>query len=468
MSLRFFNTLTRQVEEFVPRDAGKVAMYTCGPTVYNRAHIGNFRTFLFSDMVRRYFRYRGQQVTAVMNITDIDDRTIKGAQQEGVPMSEFTERYTKIFLDDCAKLNIRPADVNPKATEHIPEMVEIVKRLAEKGIAYESEGSWYFRVNAFPAYGEFARLDTEGMRQVERVAADEYRKQDSRDFALWKAWEAEDGEVFWETDLGKGRPGWHLECSAMSLKYLGEDFDIHLGGVDLIFPHHQNEIAQTEAATGQRLARYWMHSEFLMIEADKMSKSLGNFYTLGDVLDQGWQPREIRFALMSTHYRQQLNFTYSLLEQARNALDRLDCCIQNLRHSEGQGGEEAVRELTERHESQFQAALDDDFNYSEALAAVFGFIREVNILCTGGKIGPTEAELVLSAIRRFDDVLGFVDVDRALAGESDEEIEALVCARSEARAARDWAEADRIRKLLAERNIVVEDRSGGSIWRRKQ
>ncbi len=465
MSLRIYNTLTRQVDDFVPRDAGKVAMYTCGPTVYNRAHIGNFRTFLFSDLVRRYFRYRGYQVTSVMNITDIDDRTITGAQKEGIPMAEFTERYTKIFFEDCATLRIAPPDVIPKATQHIPEMVDIVKRLKEKDIAYEADGSWYYRVTAFPHYGELARLDTEGMRQVERVAGDAYQKQDPRDFALWKAWEAVDGDVYWDNELGKGRPGWHLECSAMSLKYLGEDFDIHLGGVDLIFPHHQNEIAQTEGATGHRLARYWMHSEFLMIESDKMSKSLGNFYTLGDVLAQGWSPREIRFALMSAHYRQQLNFTYSLLEQARGALERLDCCLNNLHHSEGQDETGAIAPLLEKTEADFIAALDDDFNFSEALAAVYNLVREVNILCAQGLVGPTEAETILTVLRRFDSVLGFLDVDREQ--ETDTEIDALVEARNEARRTKNWAEADRIRNLLSERNIVIEDRAGGTVWRRK-
>lgn len=467
MALRFFNTLTRQVEEFVPRDAGKVAMYTCGPTVYNRAHIGNFRTFLFSDLVRRYLRYSGYQVTAAMNITDIDDKTIAGAQKEAVPMSEFTERYTKYFLDDCAALGIAPADVTPKATDHISEMVGIVSRLRDKGLAYESEGSWYFRVAAFPSYGELAHLDMEGMRQVERVAADEYQKEDPRDFALWKAWEDSDGEVFWQTEIGKGRPGWHLECSAMSLKYLGEAFDIHLGGVDLIFPHHQNEIAQTEGATGKKLARYWLHSEFLMIESDKMSKSLGNFFTLSDLIEKGWKPREIRYALMTGHYRQQLNFTIVALEGARAALDRLDCCLRNLRLSEGGGGEAAVREAIARYENEFRAALDDDFNYPEALAAVFSLVREVNVLCGAGKIGKSEAEIVLQAMRQLDSVLGFLDVD-AESDEKDEEIEALLEARKEARRTKNWAEADRIRDELAARNVVIEDRAGGTVWRRKE
>lgn len=465
MSIRFYNTLSRTVEDFVPREAGKVAMYICGPTVYNRAHIGNFRTFLVSDLVRRYLRYRGYQVTFVMNITDIDDRTITGAQREGVPMAEFTERYTKLFFEDCATLGIEPADVNPKATEHIAEMVAIVRRLADKGLAYESEGSWYFQVNAFPAYGHLARLDLEGMRQSERVAADEYRKRDPRDFALWKAWEPVDGDVFWETELGKGRPGWHLECSAMSLKYLGEDFDIHMGGVDLIFPHHQNEIAQTEGATNHRLARCWMHSEFLMIESDKMSKSLGNFHTLSDVLDHGWRPREVRFALLSAHYRQQLNFTFSLLEQARAALERLDCCIQNLRHADGKGGGMELSAILSKHEAAFQAAFDDDLNYPGGLAALFNLIREVNVLCANNKIGPSEVSEIYEVLKRFNLVLGFIDLEAGK--EADNTIDELIRARDDARLSKNWKEADRIRDLLAQQNIILEDRSGKTVWRRK-
>jgi len=465
MSLRFYNTLSRQIEEFTTREPGKVAMYTCGPTVYARAHIGNFRTFLFTDLVRRYLKYRGYHVFAVMNITDIDDRTITGAQKEGIPMREFTERYTKLFFRDRDALKIEPADAYPKATDHIPEMVKIVEGLAAKGLAYESEGSWYFKVSAFPDYGKLAHLDVEGLQQVERVASDQYAKRDPRDFALWKAWESVDGDVFWETSLGKGRPGWHLECSAMSLKYLGEDFDLHLGGVDLIFPHHQNEVAQTEGCTGHRLARHWLHSEHLMIDADKMSKSLGNFFTLEDLTNEGWKPREIRFALLAGHYRQQLNFTYAGLEAARSALERLDCCVQNLKLAQGSGGEAAARTIVEQSERSFQEALDDDLNFAEGLAALFNLIRDVNTLCAQGKIGSAEANVVLEGLRRLDAVFGLIDVDRA--EETDAEIESLMNARDEARKTKNWKEADRIRDLLAAKNIILEDRAGKTVWRRK-
>ncbi len=467
MALRFYNTLTRSVEEFVPRDPGKVSMYTCGPTVYNRAHIGNFRTFLFSDLVKRYLRYRGYQVTWVMNFTDIDDRTITGSQKEGIPMREFTERYARMFLEDRDLLGMEPADIYPKATEHIPEMVSLVKCLHDKGLAYEADGSHYFKVAAFQEYGKLARLDVEGMQQVERVADDQYVKRDPRDFALWKGYEPVDGDVYWETDIGKGRPGWHLECSAMSLKYLGEDFDIHLGGVDLIFPHHQNEIAQTEGCTGKRLARYWLHSEFLMIDTDKMSKSLGNFYSLSDIIEKGWSPREIRYTLMGTHYRQQLNFTLEGLQTARNSLERIDAFVRNLDAAIGNGGEADVKAAIERCEQQFQAGLDDDFNYAEAAAAIFNLIRDVNSLIAQGKVGKREASLVHAVLKRLNGVVDYIYPKAAQSTDGDSDIEALIHAREEARRQKNWAEADRLRDELAKREVVLEDRAGGTIWRRK-
>jgi cysteinyl-tRNA synthetase len=465
MSLRFYNTLSRSVEEFTTREPGKVAMYTCGPTVYARAHIGNFRTFLFTDLLRRYLKFRGYQVFSVMNITDIDDKTIRGAQQEKMSLRAFTERLTQTFFADRDLLRIEPADLYPRATDHIPEMTALVQKLIERGHAYQADGSWYYKVESFDDYGKLARLDMRGLRFGERVAADEYEKEDVRDFALWKAWDAADGDVFWETPLGKGRPGWHLECSAMSLKYLGEDFDIHSGGVDLIFPHHQNEVAQTEGMTGKQLARFWLHSEHLMINADKMSKSAGNFFTLEDLTKEGWKPREIRFALLAGHYRQQLNFTTAGLEAARSALDRLDCCVQNLKLAQGSGGEAEARETVAKFLGEFQTAMDDDLNVAEGLAALFGLVRDVNTLCAQEKIGTAEAAIVLDGLRKLDTVFAFIDVDRAQ--ESDAEIESLMCARDEARKTKNWKEADRIRDLLAAKNIILEDRSGKTVWRRK-
>ncbi|HEY3295983.1 MAG TPA: cysteine--tRNA ligase [bacterium] len=466
MSLRFYNTLTRQVDEFVPRDAGKVAMYSCGPTVYDRAHIGNFRAFLFVDLLRRYLKYRGYQVFSVMNLTDIDDKTIRGAQKEGVSLREFTDRFIQIFFDEWDVLRIQKADLHPRATDHIPEMVNLVQTLTERGHAYEADRSYYYKVETFPTYGQFARLDMSGMRLGERVASDEYEKESARDFALWKGWGTDDGDVFWDTALGKGRPGWHLECSAMSLKYLGKDFDIHTGGVDLIFPHHQNEIAQTEGVTDKRLARYWLHNEHLLVEGAKMSKSLGNFYTLEDLTSQGWKPREIRYALLSAHYRQKLNFTQAGLEAARGGLERIDACVRNLKFAEGAGAQDLPAMLA-GHEAEFVAAMDDDLNYPNALAVLFNLIRDVNTLCAEQKIGPTEAEVARGTLRKLDSVFGFLDVDQAGEGESDEEIELLIQARNEARKAKDWAAADRIRQELADRNVIIEDRAGGTVWHRK-
>ena len=465
MPLRFYNTLTREVQDFVPREPGKVAMYTCGPTVYERAHIGNFRTFLFCDLLRRYLKYRGYQVYAVMNITDVDDKTIRGAQGEGISLRQYTDRYTKAFFADCDSLGIVPNDLYPRATEHIPEMTRLVEDLVKRGHAYEADGSYYYKVDSFADYGKLARLDMRGLRLGARVASDEYEKEDVRDFALWKGHEPEDGDTGWDTSLGKGRPGWHIECSAMSLKYLGEDFDIHSGGVDLIFPHHQNEIAQTEGATGKRLARFWIHAEFLLVDGAKMSKSLGNFYTLQDLQDRGWKPREIRCALMAGHYRQQLNFTFTAMEAARAALERIDCCVQNLRHAGGGGGQAKVDAILAEHERAFREAMDDDLNYPVALAAVFNMVRDLNTLCAQGKVGPGEAARVLDALRRMDSVFGFLMLDQI--EESDAEIEALVRAREVARTSKNWSEADRVRKLLTERNIVLEDRAGGTVWRRK-
>ncbi|RPH93821.1 cysteine--tRNA ligase [candidate division KSB1 bacterium] len=465
MSVRFYNTLSRQIEDFSPREEGKVKMYTCGPTVYDRAHIGNFRTFLFADLLRRYLKYRGYDVYSVMNITDVDDRIIRGANSEHTELRTYTDPWIQKFFNDLNLLGIEPADLYPRASDHIPDMVNLVKKLAERGHAYKVDGDYYFKVESMPAYGEFARLDMSALRVGERVQDDKYEKEDIRDFALWKGYCEEDGNIFWDTDIGRGRPGWHIECSAMSLKYLGEDFDIHAGGVDLVFPHHQNEIAQSESATGKRLARFWMHGEFLLVDGAKMSKSLGNFYTLQDLMDRGWKPREIRYALMAGHYRQQLNFTFTGMEAARAALERIDCCLQNLRCAHGGHGPSETAAALKEHEAAFTAAMDDDLNFPLALASIFNLIRDLNILCTENKIGTTEATMILDTLKRLDSVLGFLHIDKAQ--ETDSEIDSLVCARDEARRTKNWAEADRIRKLLSDMSIVVEDRTGGSVWRRK-
>ena len=467
MALKLYNTLTRKVEPFVPRDPGKVTMYTCGPTVYARAHVGNFRTFLVSDLLRRYLAYSGYDVNWVMNLTDIDDKTIKGANAEGISLREFTDRYIKSFHDDRKTIGIVDANRYPRATEHIPEMVKMVEDLIAARHAYVTDGSAYFKIDSFPTYGQLARLNMEELRVGERVASDEYEKEDVRDFALWKNWEEVDGQVGWETSLGKGRPGWHLECSAMSLKYLGKGFDIHLGGVDLIFPHHQNEIAQTEGVTHEPLARYWVHSEHLLVDGQKMSKSLGNFYTVTDLIEKGWKPREIRYGLLSGHYRQRTNFQASGLDSIKQALARFEACAVNLEHSAGQGGMTELKDAIAKREQEFRDAFDDDLNYPEALAAVFNFVRDANTLCQDKKIGKPEQELAVDAMRRFDSVLGYLDMSQESTDPEAAEIEALIEARNEARKSKNWAEADRARDALTERGIIIEDRAGKTVWRRK-
>jgi len=467
MALKLYNTLTRSVEPFVPRDSGKATMYTCGPTVYARAHIGNFRTFLVSDLLRRYLAYAGFEVKWVMNLTDIDDKTIKGANAEGISLREYTDRYIASFHDDRRTIGITDADLYPRATEHIPEMVKMVEDLIAAKHAYVVDGSAYFKIESFPSYGQLARLNMEELRVGERVASDEYEKEDVRDFALWKNWESVDGPVAWETSLGKGRPGWHLECSAMSLKYLGKGFDIHLGGVDLIFPHHQNEIAQTEGVTHEPLARYWVHSEHLLVDGQKMSKSLGNFYTVSDLVDMGWKPREIRYGLLAGHYRQRTNFQASGLESIRQALARFEACSVNLEHAEGQGGRAELQDKIAQREQEFRDAFEDDLNYPEALAAVFNFVRDANTLCQERKIGGSERDLAMEAMKRFDSVLGFLELGGEAVDPEAAEIEALIEARNAARKSKNWAEADRARDALTERGIIVEDRAGKTVWRRK-
>jgi cysteinyl-tRNA synthetase len=320
--LRIYNTLTNSKEEFCPAEPGVVRFYTCGPTVYDFAHIGNFRTFVFQDLLRRYLRFRDYRVIHVMNITDVDDRTIQMARTQGISLMEYTARYTEAFLEDSQKLGLQPPDFMPRATGHIPEMVQLIRRLEEGGYTYRRDGSIYFSIARFPEYGKLSKQDFKGMQAGARVDNDRYDKDEARDFVLWKA--RKEGDDFWETDIGPGRPGWHIECSAMSMKYLGESFDIHCGGIDLVFPHHENEIAQSECATGKPFVHYWVHPEFLVVEGEKMSKSLGNFFTLRDLLDQGHSPQAIRYLLLSVHYRKQLNFTMDGLRQAESSIQRLE------------------------------------------------------------------------------------------------------------------------------------------------
>ena len=464
-NLRFFNTLTRTKEKFAPIEGGKVKMYTCGPTVYDYSHIGNFRAFLFEDLLRRWLEHRGFKVTQVMNLTDVDDKTIKGSREEGVPLNEYTERYVKAFFEDVTRLNIQKAEYYPRATEHIPEMVSLIKKLFEKGYAYRGkDGSVYYEISKFKDYGRLARIKVEELKVGARVQADEYAKEEARDFALWKAWDEQDGPVFWETEVGKGRPGWHIECSAMSMKYLGETFDIHCGGVDNLFPHHENEIAQSEAATGKKFVNYWLHNEWLLSEGKRMAKSFHNYYTLSDLTKKGYDAKAVRYLLLATHYRQQFNFTLEGLEAAKGAIERLTNFMYRLRDSDGEGSGDRAKLLMERVEKDFTEAMDDDLGISEALAALFDFVREVNVLLDGNLLSKEEAQQVQSLMNSFDGVLGVIGEVKEEAKLS-KEAEELVQKREQARRAKDWKTADQIRMQLKAMGVIIEDTSQGVKWR---
>jgi cysteinyl-tRNA synthetase len=462
-----FSTLTRQKEKFAPIEPGKVRMYTCGPTVWDYAHIGNFRAFLFEDLLKRWLEHSGFKVKHVMNLTDVDDKTIKGSRKQGKPLREYTDFYARAFFEDAEALNIEPADVYPRATEHIPEMVTLIEKLLQKGIAYRGEdNSVYFAINKFPEYGKLSHIRIAALQSGARVKQDEYAKEEARDFALWKAWTPEDGEVFWETELGKGRPGWHIECSAMSMRYLGETFDIHCGGVDNIFPHHENEIAQSEAATGKPFVRFWLHNEHLLVEGKRMAKRYGNFYTLRDLLQKGYDPLAIRYLLLSTHYRQQFNFTFEGLTAARSAIERLANLLRRLQDANGKGSGEKLTQLTRNVQLCFSEAMDDDLNVSVALASLFDFVREINLLLDANAVSRDEAEEVAALIADFDKVLGVIP--QAEAEALPKEAEELIQKREEARKAKDWKTADEIRQQLKAMGIAVEDTAQGVRWKREK
>ena len=465
MGLVFHNSLTKRTEEFVPIEPGKVKMYTCGPTVYDYPHIGNYRTFIFEDLLRRYLMYKGFQVTQVMNLTDVDDRTIARAQQEKLSLDASTVRYKKAFFEDLEALRIQKAEVYPEATRHVPEMVEIIKKLLAKEHAYRSDGSIYFRISTFPEYGRLSNINLSELKAGARVAADDYEKEQVSDFALWKAWDEKDGEVFWETEIGKGRPGWHIECSAMSMKYLGQHFDIHTGGVDNIFPHHENEIAQSQAATGERFVNYWLHSAHLLVEGMKMAKRLGNFYTLRDLLEKGWNPVVIRYLLVSTHYRQQLNFTIEGLEASKNALQRLYDFMDELKDVRLISGKNPeVDRIVHKARQGFEESLDADLNISGALAAIFDLVREINRLVRENRVSKEDAISVLEFMCRIDAVLGVFKKPEATLEVKAEE---LIQKRDLARAEKNWQMADQIRKELLEMGVILEDTASGTKWKKK-
>jgi len=456
--------MSRKKENFQPLQTGTVRMYTCGPTVYNFAHIGNFRAYIFEDLLRRFLKFKGYQVTQVMNITDVDDKIIRDANKTGKSIREFTKSYQDAFFEDLDTLGIERAEVYPAATDHIPEMVSLIKSILDKGIAYRTDdGSIYFRVSDYPAYGKLAHLNIAEMQQGTRIQSDEYEKEEIRDFALWKGWKEEDGPVFWETEIGKGRPGWHIECSAMSSKYLGNHFDIHTGGVDNIFPHHENEIAQSEAANGEKFVNYWLHCEHLMVEGDKMSKSAGNFYRLRELLDKGIDATAIRYVLLSTHYRQKLNFTFDKVEVAAKSITRLRDFKKSLLVSTTDNSQE-ISKITDRYLNDFEATLDDDLNISGALGSVFSCIHEINTYRETHSLTKEDVQVIFGYLNRIDSVLNVLEEPE---NQLTIEEQTLIDTRQQARKDRNWAEADRIRDELLNRGIILEDTTQGTTWKRK-
>ena len=463
MTVRLLDTLSGSLRVLEPLEPGHVRVYSCGPTVYGPAHVGNFRSFLFADLLVRHLRWRGLRVTWVMNLTDVDDKIIRGAAAEGIGIDVLAERWIARFLEDARTLRMTHPDVLPRATEHIPEMVALLERLVATGHAYRTDdGSIFFRIASWPAYGRLARLDPEQLRVGERVAADEYSKDDVRDFVLWKG--ARDGEPTWETAVGPGRPGWHLECSAMSMRYLGESFDIHTGGVDLVFPHHEDEIAQSEAATGKPFVRTWLHCAHLQMGGRKMAKSEGNIARVGDLLAGGTSPRALRYSLLAAHYRTGLNFSDDSLAAATAAVERLDAVVAALEAYAAEGPDDpALPGVLAGARVAFGAALDDDLAISPALAAVFDLVRDLNRRVAERTLSTADAGRALAALRDLDAVLGLLpDPVDALPAD----LVALLEARVAARAARDWAASDRLRDDLAVAGILVEDSRDGQRWRR--
>ncbi|MCX6641238.1 MAG: cysteine--tRNA ligase [bacterium] len=476
--LRFYNTLNHRKEEFRPVEPGQVRLYTCGPTVHDYAHLGNFRAYVFEDVLRRTLKFFGYRVLQVMNLTDVDDKTIRKSREKGISLAEYTRTYKEAFFKDLDGLRIERAEKYPAATDHIPEMVELIQKLIEKGHTYEVEGSLYFRISSFPQYGRLANVKAEGLRAGLRVDLDEYEKEDVRDFALWKNWTPEDGDVFWETSLGKGRPGWHIECSAMSTKYLGTHFDIHTGGMDNIFPHHENEIAQSVCGYGDRFVNYWLHCAHLVVNGEKMSKSLNNFFTLRDIKDAGISPRAVRYFLLSAHYRQPLNLVYDpatsktdSFDAAKGALDRIDELRTKLAEFKeysvaGDQRSRSVNDLLDESQMAFKNALANDLDISGALGVLFSLVKDVNKLLSSGEVTAADALAVEERLKSWDTVLGVMEPD-AEADIDAEAIDRLIAERNEARKTKNFARSDEIRKIIDDMGIILQDTPQGVRWRRK-
>jgi len=466
--MKFYNTLTRRKQEFKPIDHNSVRMYTCGPTVYDYAHIGNYRTFVFEDFLRRYLEYRGFEVRQVMNITDVDDNTIRRSRENGVPLAELTAKFKQAFFDDLKTLNVQPATDYPEATAYVDRMQAMVQNLLDRGYAYAAEdGSVYFKISSFEEYGQLAHLKPEDMISGERVADDNYDKEGVRDFVLWKGYKEEDGDVYWDSPWGRGRPGWHIECSVMSTELLGNHFDIHCGGVDNIFPHHENEIAQSRCATDDAFVNYWLHSEYLLVDNRKMSKSLNNFYTLRDLMEKGYSAAAVRWMLLTTHYRQKLNFSTDRLGEAAKVVGRIQEFYQRLLDYKGDGPESAD-DLVAATRMGFQEALDDDLNISEGLAAVFDMLRQGNRLMDEVKLSRSGAANLCGMLEKIDHVLGILDMQEADSADADDSgwIEDLIAQRAQARKDRDFARADEIREELKAKGIELIDTAEGTKWKK--
>lgn len=464
--LKLYNTLKRKKEIFRSLSDKQVKIYTCGPTVYDYAHIGNFRAYVFADILVKYLKYKGYEVFWVMNITDIDDKTIAGANKKGVSLKEYTDFYKKAFFEDLKKLNIQKANYYPEATKHIKEMVELVKILLEKGYAYKgNDGSIYFKISKFKEYGKLAGMPLQSLKQTQRTICDNYSKEQIADFVLWKA--KKENEPFWKTEIGEGRPGWHLECSVMSTKYLGQPFDIHTGGIDLIFPHHQNEIAQSQAAYEKPLALFWLHNEYLLVEGQKMSKSLGNFYTLKDIETKNFRPLALRYLYLTAHYRDKLNFTFSSLESAQKTLENLENFVFILKNTPFKRKKirQKIIKLKEKLEKNFEKAMDDDLNTPKALAIVFDFTSEIQKEIKNGLFNKNEANLVLKTILNIDEVLG-LNLKKIKKEKVPKEILKLIKEREKMRAEKRFKEADLVREKIQKNGYLIEDTPYGPRWKK--
>jgi cysteinyl-tRNA synthetase len=463
--MQFYNTLHRKKETFHPIHEGKITLYTCGPTVYDFAHIGNFRAYIFEDLLRRYLEYSGFEVMHIMNITDIDDKTIRKSIEENTSLKEFTDKFTQYFFDDVKTLNLLPAHEYPRATEFIKEMIQTIQVLEEKGFTYTTDdGSVFFKISQFEQYGKLANLKPDQLKSGDRVEDDEYEKEEGRDFALWKGYKPEDGEVSWNSPWGKGRPGWHIECSVMSTHYLSNHFDIHCGGVDNIFPHHENEIAQSCAASGEAFVNYWLHNEHLLVDSQKMSKSLGNFYTLRELLEKGCSPEAIRYTLISTHYRSKLNFTLEKVKSSQKCINKLLELKRRLHTVEKEGDPKSEDSPTGAMLTNFSKQLGDDLNISGALGELFTWVNRIFTELDNDGLVCCEAEEALDALRKVDLVLGVLDCDSV---DLNEEVQSLIQIRNEARANKDWAKADEARDKLDAMGILLEDTPDGTIWKKK-